>query len=97
MKPRIRGKRLPMWVRPEGESVSELTEGQAAGELGVERLELYLLAAAEKIGRFDSLTHLLIFRDEEVNALAARLGVKRRRHAVLGEGQQRAIPEPTGE
>jgi hypothetical protein len=77
--------------------VSELTEGRAAGELGIDRLELYLLAAAEKIGRFDSLTHLLLFRDEEVDALAARLGVTRRRNAVLSEEQRGAIPEPTGE
>jgi hypothetical protein len=77
--------------------VSELTEGRAAGELGIDRLELYLLAVAEKIGRFDSLTHLLLFRDEEVDALAARLGVTRRRNVVLSEEQRRAIPEPTGE
>lgn len=73
---------------------SELTESQVAAELGVDRLELYLLAAAEKAGRYDPLTHLLAFRDDEVDRLAARLGVTRRRVSRATEAQKQAIPEP---
>jgi hypothetical protein len=76
--------------------VRELTERQAAAELGLDRLELYLAAAAEKLGRYDPLTHLLVFRDDEVDALAARLGLTRRRRGPAAE-QLRAIPEPDGE
>ena len=72
------------------------TEAEAAGELGIDRLELYLVACAEKAGHYDALTHLLVFRDDEVDALARRLGATRR-HAELGETQRRAIPEPTAE
>ena len=76
---------------------SELTESQVAAELGIDRLELYLVAAAEKMGRYDPLTHLLTFREEEVDALAARLGVKRRRTPQLSETQKQTIPEPGAE
>jgi len=77
--------------------VHELTEGQAAAELGINRLELYLVAAAERAGRYDPLTHLLTFRDDEVDRLAARLGVTRRRASPLSEAQKQAIPEPNAE
>lgn len=76
---------------------SELTESQVAAELGIDRLELYLVAATEKAGRYDPLTHLLTFRDEEVDRLAARLGVARRRTPQLSEAQKKAIPEPGAE
>jgi hypothetical protein len=76
---------------------SELTESQVAAELGIDRLELYLVAAAEKAGRYDPLTHLLTFRDEEVDRLAARLGVARRRASQLSEAQKQSIPEPGAE
>lgn len=74
-----------------------LTESRVAEQLGIDRLELYLVAAAEKRGRYDPLTHLLTFRDEDVDAMARRLGVTRRRGVEASEEQRRAIPEPTGE
>ena len=77
--------------------MQELTEGQVADELGIDRLELYLLVAAEKVGRYYPLTHLLIFHDEEVDTMARRLGVARHHRAGLTDTQRRAIPEPTGE
>ena len=76
---------------------AELTENQVAAELGIDRLELYLVAAAEKAGHYDPLTHLLTFRDEEVDAFAARLGVTRRKIPALSEAHKQAIPEPSAE
>jgi len=72
---------------------SELTESQVAAELGIDRLELYLVAATEKAGCYDPLTHLLTFRDDEVDTLAARLGVTRRRTPHFSEAHK-TIPEP---
>lgn len=77
--------------------VREITEGQAAEELGIDRLELYLVAAEQKLGQYDALTHLLVFADSEVDALATRLGVTRRRQRVSSAATRAAIPEPTGE
>ena len=75
----------------------ELTEGQVAAELGIDRLEVYFVATTEKAGHYDPLTHLLTFRDDEVERLAARLGVTRRRTPHLSEAQKQAIPEPGAE
>ena len=72
----------------------KLTESRVAEELGVDRLELYLAAAEQSLGHYDVLTHLLVFSDSEVDALAARLGVTRRRTPELSEAQKQAIPEP---
>jgi len=74
-----------------------LTESRVAEELGLDRLELYLAAAQQKIGRYDSLTHLMVFTDEEVDTLARRLGITRRKKTAPGESQRRIIPEPTSE
>ncbi len=52
-----------------------LSERQVAAALGIELLELYLLAAELRVGRFDSLTHLLVLTPGEVERIAARLGV----------------------
>lgn len=76
---------------------AELTESQVAAELGIDRLELYLVAATEKMGHYDPLTHLLTFRDEEVDALATCLGVIRRRTSQASEKQKQVIPEPGAE
>jgi len=79
-------------------TVRDYTESQAADELGVDRLELYLAAAEQKLGHYDGLTHLFVFSDAEVDALAERLGVtRRRRRDPAVAAAQRAIPEPTGE
>lgn len=81
-----------------GEEKRELTEGQVAAELGVSRFELYLAATEMKLGRYDPLTHLLLFSDAEVDALARRLGLARRHTPPLSEPAPRAaIPEPDGE
>ena len=76
-----------------------LTERQVCEELGLDQVELYLIATAEKVGRHDPVSHLMVFSDEEVDALAARLGVPRRKRAE----PQRAdvnlpqLPEPSSE
>ena len=75
----------------------EITEGQVAEELGLDLLELYLAAAAAKLGHYDTLTHLLVFADSEVDALAAHLRVTRRRRRELTKAQGNSIPEPTSE
>ena len=58
---------------------SELTESQVAGELGIDRLELYLASAAFRLGRYDSITHLLYFSEEEADEIAAQLGLTRKK------------------
>lgn len=75
----------------------EITEGQAAEELGVNRFELYLAAAEQRLGEYDALTHLLVFADSEVDSLAQRLGVTRRRRREADPATMRAIPEPGAE
>ena len=75
----------------------DLTEGRVAAELGLDRLELYLAAAELQAGRFDPLTHLRVFTEEEVKRLAQRLGVKRRRISELTDAQRGNIPEPASE
>lgn len=75
----------------------ELTEGQVAEELGIERLELYLAATHGKLGHYDALTHLMMFSDAEADALAKHLGVTRRRRDSAATAAMRAIPEPGGE
>ena len=75
----------------------EVHEGQAADELGIDRLELYLAAAKFRIGRYDALTHLLVFHDDELDALAAHLGIARRPTAALHASQQASIPDPEEE
>ena len=75
----------------------KLTESRVAEELGVDRLELYLVAAEQHLGQYDVLTHLMVFSDAEVDALAARLGVTRRRTPQLSEAQKQTIPEPGAE
>ncbi len=74
-----------------------LTERQAAEELGLDRLQLHLAAAQQRLGRYDAITHLLMFSDAEVDALAAHLGVKRRLWNDLGAAEQAKIPDPHGE
>ncbi len=76
---------------------SRLTKRQVIEELGLDRLELYLIASAEKLGRHDPVSHVLLFSDEEVEALAARLGLVRRRRKEPGAASLDQIPEPTGE
>lgn len=73
------------------------TEGETAEELGLDKLELHLAAAAQRLGRYDPLTHLLVFSDAEVDELAARLGIKRRRREDPGDADKAKIPEPSEE
>ena len=74
-----------------------LTEGQVAEELGLDRLELHLVAVEQRLGSYDPLTHLLMFSDAEVDALAQRMGVKRRRRVELSVVEEAKIPDPSGE
>jgi len=79
-------------------SLPGVTERQVLEELGLDRMELYLAATAEKLGRYDPVSHLLVFSDEEVEALAARLGVARCRRPEPGTpAPLEKIPEPKGE
>ena len=82
---------------PERPVSGALTERRVAEELGVERMEVYLLAAKYGAGHFDSLTHLLTFTDKEVDELAARLGIERRKRSGPSEGDLQVIPEPGSE
>jgi hypothetical protein len=75
----------------------KFTESCVAEELGVDRLELYLAAAEQHLGQYDVLTHLMVFSDAEVDALAARRGVTRRRRPQVSEAQKKVIPEPSAE
>jgi len=58
------------------------TEGEVARRLGVDRLEVYLLAASENVGQFDNSTHLLMFTPSELQRLAARVGREQRRQQI---------------
>lgn len=51
-----------------------ISEREIIRQLGIERLELYLLMAALQVGRYDSITHLLYFTVEEAERVAAELG-----------------------
>jgi len=73
------------------------TERRVCDELGINQLELYLVASKHKLGTFDSLTHLLTFSEKEVEEMAARLGIVRRRRAELTDAQRTSAPDPTGE
>lgn len=74
-----------------------LTEGQVAEELGLDRLELYLIMAAHNLGKHDSVTHLLVFSEVEVDQIAERLGRTRRKRPGPTEAELKRIPEPPGE
>ena len=73
------------------------TERRVCDELGINQLELYLVASKHKLGTFDSLTHLLTFSEKEVEEMAARLGIVRRRRAELTDAQRTSAPDSTGE
>lgn len=60
---------------PHPDSTRKFTERQVAAALGLARLELYLVAADLRIGGHDPLTHLKIFTVDEVQRIAARLGL----------------------
>src|SRR5437899_4134520 len=57
------------------DSMRKFTERQVSAALGLVRLELYLVAADLRIGRHDPLTHLKVFTVDEVERIAARLGL----------------------
>ncbi len=73
-----------------------LTEGEVIEELGLDRMELYLAARAEKLGRHDAVSHLLVFSEEEVTRLATRLGLSRRCRPDTAPSVAQ-VPEPNGE
>lgn len=77
---------LGMGTRP-------ISEGRLIEETGIDRLELYLILAADRLGQYDSVSHLLYFTEEEADAIAAQLGIPRKKKlpiTALGE----AIPSP---
>ncbi len=53
-----------------------LTEGVVANYLGLERLEIYLLACQLGVGQYDSVTHLLMFTDDDAARMAAEIGLR---------------------
>ncbi len=78
-----------------------LTERQVLAALRLDRLQLHLVAADLRVGCFDTLTHLKVFTVEEVERIAAHLGIP---VPQLGEDLQEenttggeSIPEPHGE
>ena len=71
-----------------------LSDRQLAEELGVERMEIFLVAARFKRGHFDPLTHLLTFTEKEADELAARLGRTRKKISHSTGSDAKAIPEP---
>ncbi len=87
----------PRQMSPSEPAGRTVTERRAAEELGLDRLELYLAAAAKKLGRYDPMTHVLVFSDAEVEQLAAELGVSRRRRREPSPADIARIPEPNGE
>ena len=78
-----------------------LTERRVAAALSIDRLELYLVAAEQHVGRYDPVTHLLTFSPAEVARIAARLGIPPPQFEEgLPEVPDRAlkgVPEPSGE
>jgi hypothetical protein len=78
-------------------SKGALTEQRVAEELGIDRIEIYLLASKHKLGHFDSVTHLLTFTEGEVEELAARLGIDRRKSREAAAAEHRSIPDPNSE
>jgi len=74
-----------------------LTERQVAAELGIDRLEVYLLAAEQRVGRYDPASHVLLFSEAEVDTLAARLSVTRCRQKEVSQSTREKIPEPNRE
>ncbi len=74
-----------------------LTESQVATALALDRLELYLLAAELRLGRYDPLTHLLVFTAAEAEHMATRLGLPRPKFAEELAGSLERVPEPSGE
>ena len=78
-------------------SESVLAESRVAEELGLERMEIYLLASKLKFGQFDTITHLLTFTEAEVDEMARQLGVVRRKHRDPAEADLQSIPEPGAE
>ncbi|MBI3406357.1 MAG: hypothetical protein HY046_12960 [Acidobacteria bacterium] len=54
-----------------------LTEGMLSEFFGIERLEVFLLAAQLKVGQYDSVTHLLMFTPSESDRIAAEFGLSR--------------------
>ena len=86
------------------DSMHKFTERQVSAALGLARLELYLVAADLRIGRHDPLTHLKVFTVDEVERIAARLGLPPPRlEEQLAEESTPAdaligrLPEPAGE
>jgi len=82
---------------PQQPSSGVLTERHVADELGLERVEVYLLASKLKLGKFDTITHLLTFTEAEVDEIARRLEVARRKRREPAESDRKSIPEPNSE
>lgn len=61
-------------VTPASTERRRISERTLIKALQVDRLELYLLMAALRVGRYDSVTHLLYFTVEEAERIAAELG-----------------------
>ncbi len=78
-----------------------LTESEVTAALQLDRLQLYLVAAEMRLGRYDSMTHLMAFTTEEVERIAARLELPPPKFAEdAPPARDRAledIPEPEGE
>ncbi len=79
-----------------------LTERLVADIFSIDRLELYLAASELRVGRYDSMTHLLSFTLAEVQRIAARLEIpwkviEERLAAATRRAGVSGVPEPAGE
>ncbi len=78
-----------------------LTESDVTAALQIDRLQLHLVAAEMRLGRYDSMTHLMAFTLEEVERIAARLELPPPKFAEetpsTNDRAVEDIPEPEGE
>ncbi len=78
-----------------------LTESDVTAALQIDRLELHLVAAEMRLGRYDSMTHLLAFTPGEVQRIAARLELPPPKFAEetppTNDRAVNDVPEPEGE
>lgn len=65
-----------------------ISEGRLIEETGVERLELYLILAAHRTGRYDSISHVLYFSEEEADQIATLVGRGRKKEQATEQNER---------
>ena len=64
-----------------------ISEGRLIEETGADRLELYLILASQRIGWYDSISHVLYFSEEEADQVAALVGRPRKKEQAAAENE----------